>query len=387
MCYAYSMLDNTIEQREIKRQPIDDYEMPKMLNRFGAAALDLALFVLLSFIVLTISGLIAGQKGSKMANANTLIEEQIKYSKLAKYEEKNGYVSYNNDDLLTIEENEPLIVNRLVYFYCSYLTGENIETGYEASLNKDEEIKIDGNSVLPKNYYNVRFINEKVLKMKDEKQEIKYFKYQENEGQIDESKIALIDPQYVEEVISNNQTIKRLKNDSGLMNFLNAIYQDGIKVFYSQKAVSSANKTINKINTILMFVSTIPSFIVFYLIVPLCSPFGKTIGKHILSIAVVSDRGYLIKKWQTLLRGVPILGATIYVCLINSLYYQLLLPLLLLLISMGILVFTPRRRALHDLVAATTVIKSDKRVIVYPDEDHYEQALAIMKERDQAING
>ena len=50
---------------------------------------------------------------------------------------------------------------------------------------------------------------------------------------------------------------------------------------------------------------------------------------------------------------------------------------------MGILVFTPRRRALHDLMAGTTVIKLEKNTIIYEDEAYYEKALEIMKERDK----
>ena len=64
----------------------------------------------------------------------------------------------------------------------------------------------------------------------------------------------------------------------------------------------------------------------------------------------------------------------------------MLIPLFLLLISMGILVFNPRRRALHDLMAGTSVIKLEKNNVIYEDEAHYEKALEIMKERDQVEN-
>ena len=53
---------------------------------------------------------------------------------------------------------------------------------------------------------------------------------------------------------------------------------------------------------------------------------------------------------------------------------------------MGILVFNPRRRALHDLMAGTSVIKLEKNNVIYEDEAHYEKALEIMKERDQVEN-
>ena len=135
-----------------------------------------------------------------------------------------------------------------------------------------------------------------------------------------------------------------------------------------------------------MLISTLPSLAIFYIILPLISPFGQTIGKRILSLGVVSEKGYLVKKWNLLLRVIPLLGTTICICLVSSLYWQLLIPIFMLLISMGFLVFNPRRRALHDLMAATTVIKLEKNVVVYENEAHYEKALEIMKEREQAEN-
>ena len=369
--------------REVISHPIDNYEAPKMLNRFAAAVVDLAFYILLSVLILTIGGFIISRSGGSYSAANNLISEHIGYSKLAKNDNKNGYVSYNDSDMLLLEENESFIVRKVSYFYLSYLTGENLEENMQASLNKDDYIKIDGVNYLPKEYYNVQFINEKVLKINDEKSGQKYFKLADN----DESKIAVIDESFIEDVVSGDTTIKRLKNDSGLVSYLSDIYQDAVKVFYKLSFIESANKTINQTNTVLMFVSTMPSFLIFYIAIPLFSVFGRTLGKRFLSIAVVSDKGYLVKKWQLLIRSIPILGATIYICLINSLYYQLLLPLLLLLISTGLLVFNTRRRALHDFMAGTTVIKMDKKLIVYPDEERYQQALEIIKKKNEAQNG
>lgn len=383
------MLDNAIDTdyRKEDIKPINDYELPKMLPRFAAASIDLAIFILLSFVILTISGLIVGKTNQNYINSNETLSSHIEYSKLAKYEEKNGYVSYSDNDLLTLEDNNPLIINKISYFYLSYLTGENIESGYEASLNKDDMILIDGLSYLPKDYYNVAFFNEKILKLKDENQEIKYFKYQETDGVKDESKIALIDEQYIEDVVSSGKTIKRLKNDSGLLSFLKETYQNAINDFYAQPAIKDVNKVIRDMNIILMFVAAIPSLIIFYILIPLLSPFGKTVGKYIFKLAVVDDRGYLVKKWRLLLRVIPILGATIYVCIINSLYFQLLAVILLLLISLGTLVFTPKKKALHDLMSGTIVIKTDKNTFIYPDEEHYQKALDIIKQRKEASNG
>ena len=383
------MLENDLsaDYRVTDKRPIDDYETPKFLSRFASGAIDLALYILLSFLILTIAGVIVGNYDKSYVAASELIANHIEYSKLAKYEDRNGYVSYSNDDLLAIEEDTPFIINKLSYFYLSYMTGNNIDAGYEASLNKDDTLIIDNVSYIQKDYYNVKFFNERVLLLKEDSVGATYFKYQEIDGVKDESKIAIIDDQYIEEVSSSSGPIKRLVRDNTLLGFLNDIYQEAIKVFYKQKAIVDANKITDRTNIILMFVATIPSFAILYLLIPLLNPFGKSVGKYIFHLALVDTNGYLIKKWRILLRSLPILGVTIYVCLINSLYYQLIVILLLLLISLGVVVFTPKRKALHDLMSGTTLIKADKETIIYPDEEHYEQALEVMKQRKEAENG
>ena len=380
------MQENNMQREDI-RHPINDYDPPKTLNRFSAVVLDLAIYVFLSFLILTLAGFIASRSGGRYKAANNLISDHIKYSKLAKDGEKNGYVSYSGSDMLVMEEDEPLIINRLSYFYLSYLTGENVDTNYEASLNKDDYIKVDGINYLPKEYYNVQFFNEKILKIKEQKEGQEFFKYQQTDGHDDESKIAILGEAYIEETTSGGATTKKVKGETELVKLLNSIYNDAIKVFYGQAAIKKASHDITQINIILMLISTMPSFLILFVLLPLLDSFGRTLGKRLFSIIVVSDKGYQVKKWQMLLRSVPIFAATIYVCLINSLYFQFLLPFLLVMISAGFAIFNPRRRALHDFMAATTAIKADKSAVIFPDEEHYQKALAIMKERDEALNG
>ena len=379
MCYINSMLDKNIK-------PIDQYQSPTMVARIGAAVLDLAMFILLSFLILTVGGLFIGKEGTPFANANSLISEQVKYSKLAREDDKNGYVAYTGNELLSLDENEDsLVITNVSYFYCSYLTGLNLENGFEASIDVNEQIKADNGYYTAKEYYTVEYFNQKILNLpkKDEISHSTFFEYRKNGEENDYTKIGKIKAEYIEEVNTDSGKVKRLKNDTELTKTISTIYNDAIKVFYNQKSIKKANDTIKSTNTVLMLVSTLPPFAIFYLLFPLISPFGQTLSKRMLSIGVTDDKGYLAKKWRIALRAVPILAVVIYISLVNSLYYQLLVALLLLLISMGILVFTQRRRALHDIMAGTTVIKLEKDTIIYEDEEHFEKALEIMKERDE----
>ena len=164
-------------------RPIEQYQLPKMVSRIGAAALDLAIYILLSLIIFTIAGVIVGKSGTSYSNANALIDEHIRYSKLAKEDEKNGYVAYSDNEMLTlVEEKRSLIIDSVSYFYCSYLTGNNIQEGLKASLDTDKEIKINGNYYLPENYYTVSFFNEEILGLPKpgEIGHSDYFLYQKN---------------------------------------------------------------------------------------------------------------------------------------------------------------------------------------------------------------
>ena len=382
MCYIYCMLDKNIK-------PIDQYHIPNMVNRLGAALVDLAIYILLSVVILTVGGIIIGREGTAFNNANTVISDHIVYSQLAKNDDKNGYVAYQNDELLSLdEENHSFILNKVSYFYCNYLTGVGVEADLKSSLDIDQEIKTKEGNFLPKDYYTVRYFNETILGLPKQGEigHSQYFVYEQKDGQNDYTKIGTFKNEFFEKITVNEKESYRLKNETDLLKVINNIYQAAIKVFYNQKSIKNAQKTVDLTNSILMLISTLPSLAIFYILLPLISPFGQTIGKRILSLGVVTEKGYLVKKWNLLLRIVPILGTSICICLVNSLYWQLLIPLFMLLISMGILVFNPRRRALHDLMAATTVIKLEKNNVIYEDEEHYEKALEIMKEREEAEN-
>jgi len=385
MCYIYSMQEiiDIPNYQEKEKKPIKQYNQPKMIVRLGAAALDLAIYILLSLIIISIIGFaLSNDPTSGLSKSNALIDEHIKSSQLAKIDEKKGYLAYDENDVLTLEDNSSLVINKLEYFYLSYLTGHDIEEGYTYSLDKDTPVKDD---ILPETYYSVAYFNENVLSLPKENEEAKldFFIYQKDGDNDDYSQVGIINPKYIGEVVIGEETVKRINNVPALVNYLLDQYNKAVKLFYDQSFMKRASKTIETTNSVALAIASLPSFIIFYLIIPLCSPFGKSIGKHLLSLAVVSHQGYIVKKWQIIVRSLPILGATVYICLVPSLYFQLMVPIILLLISMGFFVFDPKRRAMHDFMALTCVIKAERGMIIYPDEEHYQQALSIIEEKEK----
>lgn len=364
--------------------PIDNYEIPGLLPRIAAAALDIAIFIFVYLILFSIGGFIASQEGQPYANSTALVDDHIHYAQLAKKDDANQYVALSDNDLLSFEEDNALIINRLSYFYLSYLTGENISANLEPSLHYQDRIEVDGVEYAKKDYYTVAFFNTEILKIGEENS---YFVYQETGENIDTTKVGVVDDYYIETADSDAGPIVRIKRDVNLLLYLKEIYQDAIVLFYNQPSIIQATNYVNFVNSILMLCAGIPSFAIFYLLLPLTSKNYRTIGKHIFKLTIVNDDGYKAKKWRIALRNFPLFGTLIYVAVINSIYFQFLLPLLLLMLSVGILVFNTRRKALHDWMAGTVVIDAKLPIKIYEDAEQYEEVLKVIKERSQTTNG
>lgn len=364
--------------------PIDNYEIPSLLARIAAATLDLAIFIFVALILFSIGGFVVSQEGQTYANYVALVDDHIHYAQLANKDDTNQYVALSDNDLLSMQEDNALIINRLSYFYLSYLTGENIGTNLEPSLHYQESVVVDGVSIAKKDYYAVEFFNNEILKIGEENS---YFVYQKTGGNVDTSKVGVVDDFYIETVDSDSGPVLRIKRDVNLLLYLKDIYEDAIVLFYNQPSIIEANNYVNLVNSILMLGAGVLSFSIFYLLLPLLSKNYRTIGKHIFKLTVVDNDGYKAKKWRIALRSFPLFGAIVYVAIINSIYFQFLLPLLLLMLSVGILVFNTKRKALHDWMAGTIVISTKQPIKIYDNVEQYEEVLKAIKERSQTANG
>lgn len=166
--------------------------------------------------------------------------------------------------------------------------------------------------------------------------------------------------------------INPARSDTTKEFFLQA-YEDASTVVNKSPVVSApANRNTNIIfSTVAMIIPCICVFaLIFALIIPLCMRNQETIGKKILSLAVISKSGYKMNKWLLVPRFLVyvIFEYVLGICTFGGCF----------LISYTMFMFAKNRRCLHDFAASSVVI--DYKESIYfetPKEekyykDHYE---------------
>lgn len=130
--------------------------------------------------------------------------------------------------------------------------------------------------------------------------------------------------------------------------YKNAVANTIDKVLYNDPQIIELTNSILKNNITSLIFSFIISMIIFFLVIPLISKNGSTIGKYMFKIGVIDLKTKQIAfKGQTSLRFIIIL-------------LEVLLSLMsfggVLLISFSFTIFTKNNSALHDLVCKTTLV-------------------------------
>ena len=131
--------------------------------------------------------------------------------------------------------------------------------------------------------------------------------------------MGVVDDYYIETADSDAGPIVRIKRDVNLLLYLKEIYQDAIVLFYNQPSIIQATNYVNFVNSILMLCAGIPSFAIFYLLLPLTSKNYRTIGKHIFKLTIVND-DVQSEKWRIALRNFPLFGTLIYLSQLSTVY-------------------------------------------------------------------
>ena len=356
---------------EVKRKNnslVESLNFPKPFIRISAAALDIVFFLLGAFALLIPSSFIATRSGSTFQNNLSLQSEHIAHSYLAREDENNGLLKYEEDEFYVKEDDNYLLINHLYKYYSDYLVNYSL----------DADKLVDGKN--RSEYYTVSWFNENILKLDTNYLDGDYFRYQ-----LDEDNHPLFDKLGVlkEEFILDDGSVTK---NSEAMKYSKTIYNNAIKDFYAQSFIKKATSQNSLINSLLVLFSSLISLLIFYVLIPLFSPFGRTISKKIMQLSLVNDHGYLIKKWQLLLRIIPLLFVIGFISFTTTLYLQIIFVVILGLVSLSLMIFTKNKQALHDFIALTIVIKSDGSVI-YHDEEEYKKAKSLEEERMKKFSG
>lgn len=111
---------------------------------------------------------------------------------------------------------------------------------------------------------------------------------------------------------------------------------------------------------VVLSISFVTPFLIFYLILPLASKYNATLGKRFMGLMVIDYRGKPLKKWLLSIRTIPALVSFIIALLLNSIIYSLSFMILVFMISWGLSIFSKRKRALHDFVSLSVVARKDE---------------------------
>lgn len=118
----------------------------------------------------------------------------------------------------------------------------------------------------------------------------------------------------------------------------------------------------------------------FDLLIPLLLGEGRSLGKFLLGLAVVTNQGYRIKPWQLLLRFAILGGVEVILS-----FKFFVLPLL---ISSSAVTLTKRNQSLHDLVAGTWVVDwQNSKIFVNEDAANEWKVKTALQEPTSIIPG
>lgn len=270
-------------------------------------------------------------------------EHQI-FSKLCVYEEKvdGNYKIINNTEEL---ENRNLnnltrttlldeynfdsideYKNRLEYYYCSYLTNQNI--------------------VFPKGY------PEPILTIEN------------SEG------IEVSNQEWFDE---------NIKNLTDKDKILEACKNAEIH-FYKTKMVRDLDKDVKWIQVFIFATPFVLSFGVFYILIPLLNKNGETLAKKVTHIAVISFDTYSVKKRQIVFRQLLLMFYIILAMIIYGIGTTSFATLgVAIVIYLLVIVFNKNNRSIVDYAAYTLLVDSSKSVWFNSPEEENEKEKSIKK--------
>lgn len=161
-------------------------------------------------------------------------------------------------------------------------------------------------------------------------------------------------------------------NQNDIDDFFRAAFGTCTSVINNYDPIKGAVYTMTWANLRALMYSSMIGTIIPCLCVPLLLPNGKTVGKLITKLVVLTDEGYEYKRWKLIIRylafyGVEVLGA----------FFTIGLTLILTSVTT---LFSKKRRALHDFIAFSVVI-DEPHSVFYKDEQEEEEYIKKAQEK------
>ena len=338
------------------------YTLPRHTNlasqglRITAAIVDFAIALALSLVFyFAAANPILRNATSQLANRidNYQLESHLK-------------IKNDKGELEIIKSDNPNdYENAIQAFYLRYLTGNGLD-GEAVAPNINTPIEKDGEKILPKDYYTIRYYNETVLGITQEnpdgEQSTSYFTYQKDEnGNFLKDELAIRRSQRFD---PDRQKIVDLTDTDFLVAY-QSIYILAYNKLATQDFYIKDSNTLYFYYTAGVSASMLIAGLITYIIIPLFIKNGQSVGKKIFKLGLATYDGYKMQNYQLLLRFVPLLIVILSLLLPiwSTIFMVFIIPVTVLLISFALMMASPKRAALHDFAARTIVIDLDSSII------------------------
>lgn len=310
------------------------HTIPSFLSRLASSAVDIAITVAFSIAIFFLIypfgyfPTVGDAIGLKEATQNLHDYQLSSYL----YTDENDVISYIQKD--DYEGYEEILQN--YYFIYQQETNE---------VNPS-----------PKNY-SVQDYNHNVLFLPlttDFVVDSPYFEFAKgDDGEPDASKIGVVrEALYVDGKLSE-ETKQNLKY------YFQRRYDEAVEEFNGESYVISASRKLSGLTVVIEAMSVMPPFIVFYVVLPLASEKRKTIGKRIMNQATIDISGQKLKWYWVLARSVIFIITFVLASFLDNIVASIAVLITVFLVSLGFVTFSRKRRALHDYLARSIVVKDD----------------------------
>lgn len=343
----------------VKRSEViteEGYRLSPFLLRMAACLVDVAFFVgsfVLIFFLLSTNSFttLIDAMGSRDAQ-NKMSDYQIN-SGLVSRNEKNVLADISSDTYYAYED-------AVVFYYLDYESGNN--------KNNPEPLN-----------FTVYDYNKTILGLPESDEYVNHSSYYEYQKDA-EGNSLLNERAVLKESLYDEETHELTKDAmSSLLTFYRDAYSSAQDKLMSRPYYKEAQATLNKGYIVVESIAAYVPFLIFYFIIPITNVPGQTLGKKFMKIAVAESRtGVAVEKWRTSLRTIPFLVVSLIAIIFNDLIVSLTTIILVMLVSSALMVFTKKRRCLHDYIAGTVVIREDdlmvRRIKKNPEENADAQA-------------
>ena len=318
----------------------EGYRLAPFLLRVAACLTDMAFFIG-SFVLIFF--LLSTNKFTTLIDVLGSREAQLNMSN---YQVDSGLVYKSENNVIQDISSESYVdyENAVKFYYLDYESGNN--------KNNPEPIN-----------FTIADYNKTILGLPESDEYVNHSSYYDYKKDADGNSLLNELGVLKSSLYDENGDLTKEANES-LLSFYRDAYGVAQDKLMSRPYYKKAQATLNKGYIIVESIALYVPLLIFYFIIPITNIPGQTLGKKFMKLAVAENKtGVAQEKWKVSLRTIPFLITSLIAVILNDLIVSLTTIILVLLVSSALMVFTKKRRCLHDYIASSVVIREDDLMI------------------------